>query len=190
MVKSQANTAVFSLTASSPNTQVIPSSGRRMTVAFKMCLLVTVSILQYLICQHLNLRTWPHPCCFLSFPPSLFSLWVVGWFWLCKCSKEPAPETQHLSKEILYITMCCAFIETALSPCFYYLTYEIGTTSLQGTISLAPAMPLVQRLEILQLTRTSMMASIGATKVHIAYVPSPDESQQLQYTRSQLWSWS
>ena len=38
MVKSQANTAVFSLTASSPNTQVSPSSGRRIRVAFIMSL--------------------------------------------------------------------------------------------------------------------------------------------------------
>ena len=38
MVKSQAKTTVFSLTASRPNTQVRPSRGRRMTVAFRILL--------------------------------------------------------------------------------------------------------------------------------------------------------
>ena len=182
MVKSQANTAVFSLTASSPNTQVIPSSGRRMTVAFKMCLLVTVSIL--LVCQHFNnILDHIHVASF-HFPLHCFLCELLVGSGFVNTPKNPHQEHNIYLKR--YTTMCCAFIETALSPCFYYLTYEIGTTSLQGTISLAPVVPLVRRLETLQLTRTSMIASIGATKVHIAYVPSPDESQQLQYARSQL----
>lgn len=41
MVKSQAYTAVFSFTASIPNTQVIPSSGRRVRVTFTVLLFVT-----------------------------------------------------------------------------------------------------------------------------------------------------
>ena len=38
MVKSQAKTAVFSLTANSPNSQVRPSRGSRITEAFTMYL--------------------------------------------------------------------------------------------------------------------------------------------------------
>ena len=38
MVKSQAKTAVFSLTANKPKIQVIPSRGSRMIVAFRMAL--------------------------------------------------------------------------------------------------------------------------------------------------------
>ena len=45
MVKIHANTAVFSLTASSPNTQVNPSSGKRITVALTVLLYVKRIIL-------------------------------------------------------------------------------------------------------------------------------------------------
>ena len=39
IVKSQANTAVLSLTAKSPNTHVSPNRGRSITVAFRRLLL-------------------------------------------------------------------------------------------------------------------------------------------------------
>ena len=62
MVKSQAKTAVFSLTANKPKIQVIPSRGSRMIVAFRMalCNIIVNHILtttctvfyEHMLCSH------------------------------------------------------------------------------------------------------------------------------------------